>query len=302
MSKKNGSATVETTPEETAVELSEVLEINNIYDDEEKKLHKITPERRSLAGFLHQQLLMGALITAFAIKRIFDEKLYLELGCGSKEEYCETMLPFNRKQAYKYFAVAEKFGKYLPANFDPAKPLVEGENPLPTTEITKLYELTRLEPEQLDQLMDGESVGNIDPQNIHVLSANALRGQIKEMRKTYGSRVTNLEEQVKTLKEEIKNKQHLVAEAKQLKEDYVFLQTHFEKPAATLKEKEKNLELARKHMHDLQPALLNCNISADDPDTLQDDLMDLINHIQWIVDYSKTVYGEVLLSFIERRQ
>lgn len=62
---------------------------------------------------LHNLACQGIFISAMAIKEIFDNNYFRELGFETVDEYCEQMLPIKRRTAYEYYTVANKFGSLL---------------------------------------------------------------------------------------------------------------------------------------------------------------------------------------------
>ncbi|KAB2908955.1 MAG: hypothetical protein LC102_09155 [Ignavibacteriales bacterium] len=77
--------------------------------DEENILVEAQRKVSETAQKLHSYAVNGMFISALALKRIFDEELYLELGCKTQSEYINKYLPFNRMQAYRYVRVADVF-------------------------------------------------------------------------------------------------------------------------------------------------------------------------------------------------
>lgn len=69
--------------------------------------------KSSYANMLHEYAINGMFISAVALKIIFDQQLYRELGCRTQTEYCEKFLPFDRTQVFRYIRVADVFCECL---------------------------------------------------------------------------------------------------------------------------------------------------------------------------------------------
>jgi hypothetical protein len=198
------------------MEEEKALVIREVWDDEKKKMVTIKPEQARLAAYLHEQVTAGVFVTALAMKRIINERLYLALGAGSVQEYCDTMLPFGRGQAYKYKAIAERFEGVLPELTPPEKE--DGSSlivspgrqydlkSLESIGYRKLYELSKVEDADFSEIPTrgivkiGNEEINID--QIQEMTARTWNIKLAEIKRGYSSRVNQLEEKVKLLESE----------------------------------------------------------------------------------------------------
>ncbi len=195
----------------------QALMIREVWDDEKKKMVAIKPEQVRIASMLQEKVTAGVFVTALAIKRIIDERLYLALGASSVNEYCDTMLPFSSRQAYRYKAIADRFQGILPQLSDGA---LEGDissrNVTPGSQhdvnginhlgYRKLYELTTVEDADFTEMPTkgvirvGDQVIDID--EINALSAREFSKRLAEIKKGYSARISQLEEKNKLLESE----------------------------------------------------------------------------------------------------
>lgn len=84
-----------------------------IISDETDKPVVVDPKLRSLGFALHSRIEAAVLVTAMALKKIRDDKLYHHMGFSSFREYCEE-LPFSHPNAKKYLQIGDHLGGILP--------------------------------------------------------------------------------------------------------------------------------------------------------------------------------------------
>lgn len=93
------------------------------------------------------------------LKAMRDERLYIELGCETFEDYCNTRTPIGQRQAYNFIKSYEKYGERL--------------TELSNIGITKLALMTALSDEDSDQLIESGDAEN--------LSVRELAKRVKEL-------------------------------------------------------------------------------------------------------------------------
>jgi hypothetical protein len=76
-------------------------------------IEKMEYETTKVAEILHGYVINGMFVSALALKIIFDNQLFRQLGCKTQKEYVEKYLPFDRTVAYKYIKVADVFVECL---------------------------------------------------------------------------------------------------------------------------------------------------------------------------------------------
>lgn len=77
------------------------------------EIEKIEYETTKVAEILHGYAIHGMFSSALALKVIFDNHLFRQLGCKTQKEYIEKHLPFDKSNAYKYVRVADVFAECL---------------------------------------------------------------------------------------------------------------------------------------------------------------------------------------------
>lgn len=281
----------------------------SVYDLENDKFVEVTPEQQHTAAYFHNQVLLGAFVSAIAIKKIFDERLYLAMGCQSKEEYIETTLPFGRNQAYKLFAIANKFDS-VSKSFSNNNLLGDGSSEnsetvpnsvLSSFSIEKLYELSKMDNEQLDKLsikgkvkIDGEE---FTLEDFKEMSAKEVAQQIKKATGKYQEKLKKIETENIQLTEQNKllesEKEHLISENKNAKD----LEMLYGPEARNLKVKKERLELARQSLNNFDEYILKAAITEEDPHHVQKDLVDLIAKVDEVHQRIIDVYGIITTRF-----
>ncbi|MCM1167090.1 MAG: hypothetical protein NC401_13880 [Ruminococcus sp.] len=93
------------------------------------------------------------------LKAMRDERLYLELGCESFEEFCNEKTPIGQRQAYNFIRCWEKYGERLAE--------------LSNIGITKLALMAALDDEDSDAL--------IESGDAETLSVRDLEKRVKEL-------------------------------------------------------------------------------------------------------------------------
>jgi hypothetical protein len=307
---KNGKQHTPTPPERGIVKAGERNAALTVYDAENACWIEVSHDQQRMAAYVHQQMLMGVFVTANAIKKVFDERLYLALGCQSREEYIATMLPMNRSQAYKYHAIATKFesaskllsdGEIKPIDLSNGSVLVHSSGLEATANnlgIQKLYELSSLEDDEFAELIKSGKIkgenGEIDLQDIVDATAKEAKKQIADFKKKYSDKINQQDEEIKLLREERKQ---LVKERDENKElaDDLKTDLHIYGPNATkLKDKAAHLAVAGKLFNEAHLAVVKANVMASDPLTLRQDLANMIKKIDEVRSILADHYSEIL--------
>jgi hypothetical protein len=271
------------------------------YDAEQDKMISLTRKQIHLAGVLHQQMTFGVFITAVALKRMKDEKLYLALNCQSFNEYLLTMSPIGRVQAYAYVKIAERFQQFLPEIGQEG--VREGVRDVQSTEhiedlgIQKLYELTRLDEVDFNEVIDGK--GNFSLEEVKEMTVREFREEITKMKKAkdkYLSKSAQLDEENKLLFQENETLKKQVEEADKKIKILKDLETTLGAKATKLAEKRELLERSREALALCERYLFQTGINCDDPADLRKDLSDYIHRIGFTIDNCQREFGEVLLN------
>lgn len=178
-------------------------------------------------------LLVNSLVSLSKnLKRMRDEKLFLEIGCQSFEDYAEKICGLKRRQAYAYIQVIERLGE----NF------VHSNAQIGIAKLTLLSTLS-----------DEEKVVVTETVSIEDVSVKELKSQIEKLK----SRNKTLEEKGKSddaelskLKQDINNlkNQKMLPENSEIKDKLNLAETK-------LKEYLQNVETLKKEKIDLEKKL-----------------------------------------------
>lgn len=132
----------------------------------ENEIIKTTGNTAERAALLDSRINANAKIIAESFvtigrdfKAIHDEKLYIELGCESFEDYCDKKTPIKQRQAYNFIKCYEKYGERL--------------DELSGIGITKLTLMSALDDEDREELIQSGDAEN--------LSTRKLEKRIKEL-------------------------------------------------------------------------------------------------------------------------
>ncbi len=258
----------------------------NVYDLELEKFVTVSPETQRTAGYVHQQILAGSLITAMALKKIKDDKLFLGLGCQSFEEYINSMLPFGRSTAFNYLKVANKLESVFPNQLDSADPKVQtfGHEVQPAgLDFRTLLELTKFDDDGFKNLLkDGMAEINgetITLDEIKDMTARETAKAVKNIKEKYSHKVDKQAAQIdllisekQALQDTIEANSDMVAAAEEKEKLYGA-------KASTYENKLRLLNDAEKSLADLQKLVVNANIDTEDSTNLQKKLVGLLKSI-----------------------
>lgn len=290
-----------------------------ILDLDSGKMVEVTPQQRRMATMLHDQIMLGAYISAISLKRMFDEKLYLAMGCQSQEEYLSTVCPYSRGQAYKLVKIADKFEntfKALTGNGLNAPLLSESLESIPNDTFNgdtvvkpediqrlgmrKLYELAQVEDDDLMQLIregkiEGEG-GTVTFEELKNATAKQMAIQIKAATEKYKEETKRLRGRTSLLEEDnkklAKENESLMAKLEHARE----IETKYGGSASKLEDKRNTLDSAAHLLMDFQEVMSRAGVTAEDPLTLKKTLIDIIRDIDEVHQVVQSLYGEVILS------
>jgi hypothetical protein len=258
-----------------------------VYDSETGAVVEFDQKQRDLALYLHQQIIVGAFTTAMSLKRLFDDKLYLALGYGSRQEYC-TALPFGMRQVQKYLMIAEKIVPALPGD------VAEDQSGLSNLGMTKLVEIAKLDATDIKSLASGEQIetpdGPIDAEIAQDISARALAEQLKKARE----KAVQLTEKNKLLKDELDDRDKTIESSKEKIENAKSLERLYGPAASLLEEKREHAKDARARLNEACRHMEQLNASVEDPDEFQAEVLRLVDFFSHMADTFRTKYQEVI--------
>lgn len=287
---------------------SEERKTLQVFDLELNDFVQVTPAEQELALRVHNKILMGTFICAMGIQKMFDEKLYLGLGFSSREEYIENS-PISRRQAYRYYAIASKFAPLL-SDIEqkvPTLALSDNESQMQLTEnaeslqglgIAKLYELTKVDDDELESLAKNGSMKlgdeTVTVEDLNEMKLKEMVQKLSEVKGKFNSKIQQLSEEVKMLKAEGKNTSAATVDDEKIKNAQA-LELKYGAVATKLADKEYLINQARKALNDFEVYLNNSNVEIDDPKGLQEDLLDLIRKADEIHNRAQVRFGELII-------
>lgn len=274
--------------------------ITTVFDAENQEWREITQKERIIATKLHDKLLEGAYFSAILITKIIDERHYLALGCESTEEYIHTKTPYSRRQAYVLLKIGRKFAGFIgngtqnnlllneSNNISVESALKDNESEsaesaLNGLGITKLLELTKLEDEEINELLStGKASINNNQLTLEELkesSAKEVSKRIAEVKKQFSGKIALLTEENKQLKEE---KKLLEKDAEKVK-TAMELEKQYGAVASRLEDKEERLAQAEKMLNEFNEVVMRIGINENDPDVLKQRVVALIRQADGVL-------------------
>lgn len=285
-----------------------------VFDGENEVWAELSFETQKVAAYVHQQVVLGSFISAVALKKIFDERLYLALGCQTKEEYVTTQTPYGIRQAQRLVAVANKFDavskqlagqelKQITSSQDSENATSMShdgnlQNDLTSIGITKLYELTKIDDSDLTELLDKGTVNVngevLDLEELKEMTVRDTNIKIARATKEYKDKIKKLstklaqaEEEAKLLKSENSTMLDENKSAKQLEQMYGSI-------ASTLSAKQRALDDARKLLNQFNETMVRCGVNTDDPDAVRVDFLELLKKMDDVKERLIGCYDEVI--------
>jgi hypothetical protein len=247
--------------------------------------------RLELAAHLHQQVALGVFVTATALKRIRDERLYEELGFETFGDYIGA-IPVSRTQVYLNIKIADKFDKFLPQG--------SGENVPPWDNfenfgMRKLGALVKLDDPDFEEIIGGGAVqvnGNdFTMQDFAIMKATEVEGVLIDYKRKTSKKISLLEENLKLEKSERKQDKDKIAELEENIQAQKDLEILYGARASTLESKRRSLELARKYFDLANQYFQQSNILEDDPVAMRREAAQIIQNIDMMHKNASTNYG-----------
>jgi len=285
-----------------------------VLDEEAGEYVELTPELRAKAQHAIKQIQAGILVTAYWVSRVYDERLYVGLGYGTKKQFVENHLPFGMSQARKYAKIGRRFGDFLPdyAEQTPEK-LPAGEDAEETPEslqgipMTKLTHLTKLDDEDLQSYVEegkwtgpnGETYTRDDVMEMaraELDDAVSGRGEKlqkvaedeKEKRQAYQELAEKRKEEKEALEEELDERQQQIESAEELELRLGPKQSKLESKKKLYRECEEHIEQAIRIVDQLDP--------GDHPDTDELRCRAIRKAAQRLLDVVHEDFVEVLMT------
>lgn len=255
-----------------------------IYDAENDVMYESTPERQRWANEVQGAILFGTFISSIKLAEMLNNRLYLDLGFISKDDYLENGFPLGRSQAYKMYRIANRFTESLP---DLQRQILQmeensesvhssGQNPLKQWDmigITKLYELTRIEDDMFQSTIDSGTLKTADGRELSIddireMTSRQFAEEIKELRGKFQNRLHSAEEENRTLKSEMATIRREFAKDAEKYERLKLVEEKFAGAANKLDEKKEFLEKAYEYLNKFNHLMEAANLEEGDPEEL----------------------------------
>jgi len=278
---------------------SDINKTFTVLDDETGKFIEVALEDQRTASFAHSQVLAGTLYSAYWLKKIRDEKQYLNLGHGSFGEYVETTLPYGKATAYRMLQVMDKVSNVFPVTSP--QQLLGGED-VPVNEINSmsmksLGEITKLEDVEFEELFTKGSLSNGDTtlvlNEIKDMVSRNVAIAVKEYKKKYSDQHSQQNEKIKLLKTEKESLANDLQEKNEVIERARSKEKLFGAKAAKYDDKVELLQDAEDCLNKFNRYMNNTAISLEDAEELQDKFNDLVKKADEIKENLIANFSEV---------
>lgn len=276
----------------------------------------VTPELRAEAQHAVTQIQAAALVTAYWISRVYDQRLYVALDCTSKKDFVERYCSFGMSQARRYAKVGRRMGQFLPA---PNR----GELPEPETDtdedgasvpdslkglpMSKMEQLTRLDDDDLnDYISEGEWTGpdgeaytrddvmdmaRSELSDLVAQRTERLSGALekeKEKRQNFEELAKKRKEERDALKDEIEENEEKISAARDAELKYG-------KKASLLEDKRNMHAEAMAHLDAFMRTFPQIGIDTDDPEADQIKIVQMMETLNRAQGAFYEDYAEVLI-------
>lgn len=178
------------------------------YDAESGDWLPVSPEMIERERQMREAFALGRMMQAVVVREVFDRKLYLAAGCETREEYAESVLGCGFRTASNLYRTASRLAPFLPSadglkllggeadrktfsgsGADPAVAEI-----IQSTAVSNLYELVKLDDDDLDTLLDGSALTLADGRTVSLddlkrLSAREAKATIAEVKREYRAKL-----------------------------------------------------------------------------------------------------------------
>lgn len=204
------------------------------------------------------------------------------------------MLPFNRRTAYKYITIAEKFAPLLPGvQVDGSvssmtqleENLADNEqiNELSGIGMTKLYEIATIPDSDFNEVMSDKKFEingrEYSIEEIKAQTVKELQDEVRAEKKQLQKRLANLEEENKKHKSERDHYKKQLDENEELIERSREREAMHGPEARKIEDIEYNLERAEAHLTKLQIFFTNVEVDEEDPQMLRDRVLSILSSV-----------------------
>ena len=272
----------------------------HVFDDEEGKLVPRSPEQQKQAYALLNAFKTLEIMKGFILKRIRDNKHYLDFHVSSFKDFCAVHLDMTDRHARKYILIAERFSEAIPGlrlDGDSTTLIAAAENGQTDEKTAKALEnikgigvkkldiITRaLTSDDLQELFgdkkqfvtkDGEviTLEELEQMTAKEVTRRLIEDQTK-VRKKLNSKIHQLEETVKKLEQEKKLNERKYKDMK-------LVELKYGPGARALAEKQQYLEEASRYLVLFVKYFVKANVELEDPDELLIKMRDTLQMLEF---------------------
>lgn len=286
-----------------------------VRDTETGESVEVTPEMRARAAAARRLIEQATLAKALALATVADERLYLADGYGSFKDWVLLELGTGYRSSLDYVRIGRRLAPLFPAlsagdGLAGGVPqLTEGHpgaldservSALSGLGVKKLIELTRLDEIQFSDVVERGVVtlGNEDftLDELQEMSKREVAARVRDELTPLKNELAEQNAQIETLEAE---KKALLAEADasaQAVADARALEAELGPRASLLADKRQRVTDCRDAVDRLLPALLATGVEPSDPETLQHDLMSLLDKLDLCTERARATYATVQAS------
>lgn len=282
--------------------------IVQVYDAENDRLYESTPERQRWANDVQSAILFGTFISAMKLAEMMNNRLYLDLGFISRDDYIENGFPLGRRQAYKLLNIARRYTEALPdLERKMLSEKVQSTAPdgsvqstalfdLHSLGIEKLYELSRIPDDDLfQQAVEGGTLTTADGRqltldDIREMSSRQFAKEIKELRDKFQGRLHSAEEENRKLKSEMATIKREAAKAAERFKHLQMVEEKFGGAANKLDDKKKMLENAYEYLNLFNRCMEAANLEEEEPE-------ELVRLAQMIIQAEQTYTARIITRY-----
>lgn len=242
--------------------------------------------RQELAANLHNQILLGVFVSAQALLRVWEEKLYIEFGHDTFGEYVEEMLPMSRGHAYINLKIARRFTPYTKLQNGKVLSL-ESSNALQVTKefgMNKLREMAYLEDDDFKALMDGQKLNmkdgaSFDLADLREMVSSSAQEALVKYRREKREEIARLEESNRNIKEENKELRSQIDEMAEKVKGANEKEKLYGPKAVDITRRREAVKQANKLLDDSIHEMFSIRGDENDPENFQADIQAVIKKI-----------------------
>lgn len=284
-----------------------------IINEDTGKPVKVDPSRRQLGYALHSRIEAAVLVTAMALKKISDDKLYLDMGFGSWKEYT-SVLPFAYSTSKIYLQIATAFEPLLPSVTEDSKgqpvSLLESYTPenvqdstvqeLSSLGIRKLRALAQVEDADFSELPTSGEIGLPDGTRITIEEIRAqtvaeVERSLRDKKRKYLGQIRDAEQRAALAESERDALKKQAEDLESQKESLKALETRYGRVGM-------NYEAGKRKLSRLFDLVTQVNVeigSMKMDDEVQEMLSDEIQNIHRLLDNARNKMKEHHLTAFE---